>query len=497
MPLEAAEFRHPGAAYTEAPLWTWNDRLDDAELLRQLDALEAGGWRGFFIHPRPGLITSYLSPEWMAKVRLVVEHAARRGMQAWIYDENVCPSGYADGIVSGQDPSLRMQGLAMRLWSRPDDIYEAVATFSCRIAQGQITDVVRHDAAPCAEPGRSYLQFIPYRAPIGTLMHGGISTVDVLNPRAADAFITSTYAPYADALGEWLGTTMPGFFTDEPSYSIGCESALPVVPWTERFPDEFARVNGYDLRDMLPSLFFDVGDYARVRFDYWNTLCALFVQSFTKRIYDWCDARGLAFTGHFMAEDTLLSQILHVGACMRHYEYQHLPGLDHLGKTHARQRDTTRGIATLLTVKQTSSVAGQLGRARVFCEAYGCSGENMSFEDRKWIGDWLAVLGVNFFDPHLSLYSMRGPRKRDCPPVLFFQQTLVGVQLAHRRLLHALELRDVGRTAGCAGAGAASHRQRLGCLYPAKFAPVRATGHPVGVGDAHAAEGASRLRSGR
>ena len=46
---------------------------------------------------------------------------------------------------------------------------------------------------------------------------------------------------------------------------------------------------------------------------------------------------------------------------------------------------------------------------------FGISGQNMNFEDRKWIADFHAVLGVNHVCPHLSLYSMKGCRKR-APP---------------------------------------------------------------------------------
>jgi len=46
----------------------------------------------------------------------------------------------------------------------------------------------------------------------------------------------------------------------------------------------------------------------------------------------------------------------------------------------------------------------------------------MSFEDRKWITDWHGIMGINHICPHLSLYSMKGERKRDYPPTLSPQQ---------------------------------------------------------------------------
>jgi len=64
----------------------------------------------------------------------------------------------------------------------------------------------------------------------------------------------------------------------------------------------------------------------------------------------------------------------------------------------------------------------QLGKPRALCENYGCSGQDFAHTGRKWIGDWAYVLGVNLNNPHLSLYSMRGKRKRDYPQNIFYQQ---------------------------------------------------------------------------
>jgi hypothetical protein len=94
----------------------------------------------------------------------------------------------------------------------------------------------------------------------------------------------------------------------------------------------------------------------------------------------------------------------------------HVPGIDKLG------REINAWAGTALTVKQLDSVACQMGKVRTLCENYGCSGQNFGHRGRKWIGDWAYVLGVNLNNPHLSLYSMRGERKRDFPQNLFYQQ---------------------------------------------------------------------------
>ncbi|MEI8248743.1 MAG: hypothetical protein WCI51_23140, partial [Lentisphaerota bacterium] len=79
-------------------------------------------------------------------------------------------------------------------------------------------------------------------------------------------------------------------------------------------------------------------------------------------------------------------------------------------------------IDNILTAKQCSSMANQQGKKATLSEMYGCAGQNMSFEDRKWIAGWHGVMGINFICHHLSLYSTRGCRKRDYPPTFTWHQ---------------------------------------------------------------------------
>jgi len=419
--VRPGEFKNPGTEFSEVPLWFWNDKLTNHELLRQLDEINQAGWKSFYIVAAPGLVTPYLSAKWMEKVRLVVQAASERGMHAWLYDENIYPSGYAEGIVPALNPDFRLKALVMRLAARPDKVHEAVAVFECELQHGEVADPVQIEPGGEARPEKAYLEFCQYQAAIGDANQAGITTVDVLNPNAADAFIECTHAKYANWVGEWFGATVPGIFTDEPQYRTGRRCNLPALPWTERLPEHFRSMHGYDLIGHLPCLFFPLGKYKKVRIDFYECVTDLFIQSWSKRVYDWCDRHGLKLTGHVMDEDTLASQIDSVGSCMPHYEYMHVPGLDQLGTEGPPWLQGDRGIATLLTAKQPSSVAAQLGRSRVFCEWCAVSSQNLSFQDRKWIGDWLAVLGVNLFAPSSLWYSLRGNRKR-FPPVLFFQQ---------------------------------------------------------------------------
>ena len=193
----------------------------------------------------------------------------------------------------------------------------------------------------------------------------------------------------------------------------------------------------------------------------------LFVERFMSQIYAWCEKHISAAHRPHECEDTLLSQIRVVGAVMPHYAYFHIPGIDNLGRT------STTGRGTVLTVKQLDSVVCQLGKPRTLCENYGCSGQDFAHTGRKWIGDWAYVLGVNLNNPHLSLYTMRGARKRDYPPNIFYQQPwwpenhLIADYFARLSYVLTQGQRVVDTS------GYPSHRQRLGSSPPGRHARCR------------------------
>jgi len=413
--LGKKEFEKPANEYRGVPFWSINDKLSAEEVKRQVRLLKSAGYGGAFFHAREGLITPYLSEEWMDAFASAVEEGVEAGFQVWIYDENRWPSGFAGGVVPALGPEYRAKALVVIPNSKVYSGLEVVAKFKCRLDENRMP--VSYEPAEEGEEGSDYLflTFVVSVASNGAAWYDGFNYVDLLNPEAVRAFIKLGYEPYL-RFKEKFGTLVPGVFTDEPNFSSsrparrtdipprGHQHPIYSVPWTDKLPEIFKERRGYDLLARLPELFFNVGNYRKTRLDFWRTLTELFAESFTKQLYEWCDKHGLKFTGHLLAEDTLLSQLLTAGAMMPNYEYMHIPGIDHLGY---------RIWYLLLTAKQVSSAASQLGKERVLCETYGCTGNYPSFADRKWIGDFLLAMGVNLFTHHLVPYSMRGRRKRD------------------------------------------------------------------------------------
>ena len=386
-----------GVEYRAAPFWSWNDDLEPDELRRQVRLHQAAGLGGYFMHARVGRITPYLGPRWMECVAATVDEGKKAGIRSWLYDEDRWPSGSVGRVIPDMGPEWQQKRL-MLLEAAADE-YEpqpnAIATFVATRVGKQLSEIERlpdHQVSP--DERRTVFHF--FWQPVGY--------ADVLKPEVVAQFMELTHEAYKRVCGSDFGGAIPGIFTDEPNYAD--------PPWTERLPEIFQQKNGYDLTDHLLLLFYEVGNVHKVRYDFWRTVTDLYVETFSKRIYDWCEQNHLALTGHQLFEDTLLYQVRRVGSVMQHYEYMQIPGIDHLG----------RNIRDPLLNKQVSSVAHQFGGRRVLSETYGVSGWNLSFEDQKWIGDWQYVMGIDLLCPHLELYSMKGRRKRDYPPSLFHQQ---------------------------------------------------------------------------
>ncbi|NLX70379.1 MAG: glycoside hydrolase [Clostridiales bacterium] len=388
--MNLKSFKTPEAIYRPAPFWSWNDKFDKDELKRQISEMAEKGWGGYFMHSRVGLVTGYLSPEWMEMIRACAQHAGVTQTYAWLYDEDKWPSGFAGGEVSEVE-EYRSRALVLL---KKDELTE----------NDTVLKEFEYD-------GVTY--FICKRvSPLGNAWFNGMCYVDLMNPETVKAFIDCTHERYKEACGEYFGKEIPGIFTDEPCYLMEGRYDVPVLPWSDYLPEYFEGLKGYRIQEHLPELFFDIHNYQKIRFDFFDAATRLFIESFTKQYYNWCEENNLIMTGHFMAEDTLAYQLQWIGAAMPHYEYMHWPGIDKLG----------RHIDQLVTVKQVTSVVDQLNKERAFCEVFGCIGQQSSFYHRKWIADWQAALGISFVNHHLSLYSMRGERKRDYPPNFYYQQ---------------------------------------------------------------------------
>jgi hypothetical protein len=413
-------FVDPPSVYRSVPLWVWNDELEWPRLKEQMGQFKEQGMGGVFVHPRPGLMTEYMGTDWLRLWKQSAEEGKRLGLSVNIYDENSYPSGFAGGFVPAQAPDTASQYVqavfnipeAEIPWGESRTGAGSIAVFSVtRSDSGDVTSAERIYDRSDLVPGRKVLVFRLRRSG-GNPWTAGFPYVDLTNPETAPAFIATTLEPYKKVIGSEFGRTVKWVFDDEPLLATGgaYDQDLMSLPLSRNTLAEFHKRCGYDLADHLPSLYWDTGDFMKVRYDYWQTLHDLWKENYMAPLFRWCDSNDLQFTGHWMEHTWPVPTISPADASL--YAYEHVPGIDMLEGTNVRLHGSDPRM--LFVIKQMTSVAHQLGR-RAFCEAFGVSGWDSTFEHYKRFGDWLMVHGVNFMDQHLAFATVRGARKRDHP----------------------------------------------------------------------------------
>jgi hypothetical protein len=397
-------FAAPPREYATAPLWVWNDMLTDEQIRGTMRDLAGQKVMQVFVHPRPGLMTPYLSDEWFRLWKVALDEAEKLDMNVWIYDENSYPSGFAGGHVPEIMPESRGRGLVFRDEKQVPKIGpDTVAVY--RVTPDALENITAKLRKGESMPEGRYVVASVVRA-TNSPWHGDRCYVDLMYPGVTEKFLEVTLDAYKKNIGDQFGKRVLGSFTDEPNVR-----PAGGLPWTDHLPAAFQQRWGYDLLDHLPSLIRPVGDWKQVRHDYYQVVLDQYIEHWAKPYYDWCDKNGIAFTGHYW--DHEWPNCIGVTDNMAMSAWQHIPGIDCLMNQY--REDTHAQFGNVRFVKEVQSLCNQLGRKRYLCEIYGAGGWDLRFEDMKRIADWLGVLGVNLFDEHLSYVTLRGARKADHP----------------------------------------------------------------------------------
>lgn len=401
-------FENPSKEYRSAPLWVWNTDVKESDIDRMLGELKYAGFGGAFIHPRPGMITEYLSDEWFRLYKYSVEKGKELGLDIWIYDENSYPSGFAGGHVNVAMPESYNQGQGLifqKVRQLPDN---ANNYFLCLKKDGDtFLDITAQLDKYKGVEGEYYLYTKTYYG--RSSWHGGYSYVDLLYPGVTEKFIEVTMSGYEKTFGQELGTVIKGVFSDEPNINTSGG-----IRWTPDLFDVFRQKWGYDLKEYLPLLVEETGDWMRVRHNYMEVLTQLFIDRWAKPMHDYCESKNLKWTGHYWEHDW--PNMANGGDNMAMYAWHQLPAIDMLFNQFNDSHPQAQ-FGNVRAVKELRSVANQMGITRTLSETYGGGGWDETFEDFKRLGDWEYALGVNFMNQHLSHMTITGARKYDYPPV--------------------------------------------------------------------------------
>ncbi|MDR1962404.1 MAG: hypothetical protein LBQ50_01335 [Planctomycetaceae bacterium] len=408
-------FKNPHRDFSTGPLWTWNDRLTEDQVRGTLRDLAGQHVKQVWVHPRPGLMTPYLSDEWFACWKAALDEAQKLDMNVWIYDENSYPSGFAGGFVPEALPDSRARSLGFEYVDQPGKIGDDVLfVFN---ADGKLLyDKSRQAAAPTfpAVEGKQYT-VVKNRWGGAGGWYGGKWYVDILKKGVTEKFLDVTLDAYKNVpeIQKEFGKRVPGIFTDEP-HPAGA------LVWNDEIPEDFEKKFGYSLIENLPSLVKPVGDWKKIRHNYYQIVLDKFIENWSIPYFERCEKYGLELTGHYWEHGW--PNTSHGPDNMAMYAWHQRPAIDLLMNTYNNESPNAQ-FGNVRSVKELASVANQMGHSRTLSENYGAGGWDLRFEDMKRLGDWSYALGVNTNNEHLSYVTIRGARKRDHPQSFSYHAT--------------------------------------------------------------------------
>jgi len=411
-------FADPPSDFRSAPLWDWNDKITEEGIDFQMKEFKKAGIGGVFVHPRPGLLTEYLSDNWFHLFDYTVQKGKELGMKVWIYDENSYPSGFAGGHVPAQMPDSYQHGagLSLEIQQQLNMVITDVVAVVLKKTDDGFADITSTVNLERGKPGTYYVFRKTY--PDKSLWYGGFSYVDLLYKGVTEKFMDVTMTNGYEKNCADFGKTLPGIFTDEPNLEAAM-SKFSMLRWTPDLWDAFQQRWGYNLKVKLPSLIEETGNWKKVRHDYYELILELFVDRWAKPWSKYCDEKGLKWTGHYWEHGW--PEPTHGFDEAAFYIWHQQPGIDMLGN-----RLDIAGLGGQFgndrAVSELRSAANQAGRTRTLSETYGGGGWEMNFETQKRLVDWECVLGVNFVNQHLSYYSLNGVRKFDYPPSFSYHE---------------------------------------------------------------------------
>lgn len=295
-----AQFQSPPVQFRPMPLYWLNGSLDAEVLKGQVAAMRNRcGFGGFAPLAMAGTRPTYLTDEYFARYRLLLEEARRLGVRVIFYDDVDFPTGSAGGRMRQLYPGDMAKNLRKveREIAGPGEVTMDLPEGALMAAVAMETrSLKRVDLRRSIRAGR-----LGWQAPAGnwrvmlfTCVPEG-AVVDYLDPRAVKRFLTLTYDQYASRFKPYFGSVIGLSFFDDVAlvYTSGGRT------WTTSFNDRFRRSRGYDPSLLYPALWYDIGPNTQsARAALFGFRAELMSEGFVRTVHDWCVAHGIRAMGH-------------------------------------------------------------------------------------------------------------------------------------------------------------------------------------------------------
>ncbi|XID94534.1 glycosylhydrolase-like jelly roll fold domain-containing protein [Paenibacillaceae bacterium WGS1546] len=444
----------------------WQRGEEEGILREEMARIRESGIRAVCVEARPH--PDFLGPKWWRDMDVVMDEARKRGMRVWVLDDDHFPTGRAAGKLKDAPKELRRAFLSERhidaLGPAPHASFIIDLPYIPGYAEhggGELVAVIARKRD--AESGELTGEAVDLTAFVkGGIVHwsvpegywrifiltvsdkgGSKRQEDYLNPLAAEStrvLIDTVYEAFYARYRADFGTTLAGFFSDEPGFyndsnpyefESGPGKKNVTLPWSKDVPTKLKEALGEEYLLQLPLLWHDQGTAPPpIRYHYMDIVSRLYADNFTSQIGDWCRERGVEYIGHVIEDNNVHARL---GAGAGHFFralggqdmsgidvvlWQLAPGFDEVPlKWVAGETDSeffNYGLG-----KMASSLAhlDPKKKGRTMAEVFGAYGWAEGLKLMKWLTDHMLARGVNHFVPHA--FSAKTFPDPDCPPHLY------------------------------------------------------------------------------
>lgn len=425
--------------YVAPFFWLHNEGRDS--LLEELDAVQRSGISSVCFESR--VHSGFCGETWWSDMRFLLDECKKRGMHAWILDERKCPSGSANGAFE-KYPDLRPYEITERHVDIPGPVNGGSLMCSCRKENPD-------DEILAVTAYRHIENSMLYEDESADLTNGisgdmlyfslgeGIWRIffliktrknvlpfcDKLRAESTDLVIREIYEKHFKNLGDYFGTTLRGFFCDEPGFHnnaansyttpMGVDSAQ--YPWGNCVLNHFKHKYGNRAFERLTLLWFETGSNLskKVRTEYMDFITKEYEKNYTDKIAQWGRKHGVQFIGHVLEDNNRHTE---TGFGCGHF-FGAIGSMDMSG-IDVVLHQIVLGLHNCISVSDASyknvnnlffqyylakmgvsfAHADKRKNGRAMCEIFGAYGYAEGTKTMKYLADHMLVRGVSYFVPH-------------------------------------------------------------------------------------------------
>ncbi|MGI6107012.1 MAG: hypothetical protein ACOX8B_03670 [Lachnospiraceae bacterium] len=432
----------------------WMKGEGEETVLDEIEKIAECGIREICLESRPH--PDFCGPGWWKILSVILPEARRRGMRVWILDDSRFPTGHANGGFQ-KHPELAKWYLAERhmdilgpcresavliqpflpgdaellgvlAFPKPDTDTLAVSPDGVL----DLTDGVKDGFVYFDLPEGAYRLFVLFTTQTGG---GRPLYMNLIDSDSVRVQIDEVYETHYAHFSRYFGSTIAGFFSDEPE--LGNEPGYPFdavlgkrdvrLPWSWQLRERLQERFGPDFRKNLPALWYEAGERTgSIREAYMDEVTKLVYTCFTAQIGRWCREHSVEYIGHIIEDANASSRL---GCSIGHYfremhgrdmagidvvHHQIVPGFT--GKIHqwiAGDEDGEFFHYGMCRLASGEAHIDPKKKNRALVELYGNYGWAEGVSLMRWLANHMLVSGIREFVPHA--FSMTYPDP-DCPP---------------------------------------------------------------------------------